>query len=84
METMMSLGKSSLRVPRLGLGVMTWGDAKGLARFHPAKMAYGGAQGYEEEKQAFEASQAAQVNFDTGPCTAAEPSALGELGRGRC
>jgi hypothetical protein len=29
---------------------MTWGEARGLARLHPAKTAYGGAHGYEEEK----------------------------------
>jgi aryl-alcohol dehydrogenase-like predicted oxidoreductase len=34
---------SSLRVPRLGVGAMTWGHARGLARLHPAKLAYGGA-----------------------------------------
>ena len=45
---------------------MTWGDAKGLARLHPAKIAYGGADGAEEEKHAFEASLAAGVTlFDT-------------------
>jgi aryl-alcohol dehydrogenase-like predicted oxidoreductase len=35
------LGGSKLQVPRLGVGAMTWGDAKGLARLHPAKIAYG-------------------------------------------
>ena len=54
------------QVSRLGVGAMTWGDAKGLARFHPAKTAYGGAHGFEEEKRAFELSLEAGVNlFDT-------------------
>ena len=43
-------------MPRMGLGAMTWGEAKGLARLHPAKLAYGGAHGSDEEKRAFEAS----------------------------
>ena len=51
-----TLGQSSLIVPRLDVGAMTWGDQKGLARFHPAKRAYGGAYGYEEEKRALELS----------------------------
>jgi aryl-alcohol dehydrogenase-like predicted oxidoreductase len=45
---------------------MTWGDPRGLARFHPAKLAYGGAHGYEEENRAVEASLEAGINlFDT-------------------
>ena len=36
------LGRSDLLVPRLGVGAMTWGEAHGLARLHPAKIAYGG------------------------------------------
>src|SRR4030095_12648401 len=61
-----SLGRSSLQVPRLGVGAMTWGDARGLARLHPAQLAYGGAHGYQEEQAALEASLAAGVTlFDT-------------------
>ena len=61
-----SLGRSSLLVPRLGLGAMTWGQAAGLARLQPAKTAYGGAEGTAEEQGAFEASIAAGVTlFDT-------------------
>ena len=61
-----ALGRSSLRVPRLGVGAMTWGEPRGLARFHPAQMAYGGAHGYEEENRAVEASLEAGVDlFDT-------------------
>ncbi len=86
METTTILGKSNLRVPRLGVGVMTWGDAKGLARFHPAKTAYGGPLGYGEEKQAFEASLSAGVNFfDTAAMYSggASERRLGELARGK-
>lgn len=86
MDTTRFLGKSSLCVPCMGLGVMTWGDAKGLARFHPAKTAYGEPGGYEEEKQAFEASLSAGVNFfDTAAMYSggASERRLGELARGK-
>ena len=60
------LGRSDLLVPRLGVGAMTWGEAHGLARLHPAKIAYGGAEGEAEERGAWEASIAAGVTlFDT-------------------
>ena len=65
---------------------MTWGDPKGLARLHPAKLAYGGAHGYEEEKRALEASLAAGVNlFDTAAMYSfgAAERRLGELARGK-
>ena len=45
MDRSYSLGHSGLQVSRLGVGAMTWGDARGLARLHPAKLAYGGAHG---------------------------------------
>src|SRR5512144_648785 len=84
MEHSTVLGRSELKVPRLGVGAMTWGDAKGLARFHPAKTAYGGSHGYEEEKHALEASLAAGVNlFDTAAMYSggASERRLGELAR---
>jgi aryl-alcohol dehydrogenase-like predicted oxidoreductase len=65
---------------------MTWGEARGLARLHPAKMAYGGAHGYEEEKRALEASLEAGVNlFDTAAMYSggASEQRLGELAKGR-
>jgi aryl-alcohol dehydrogenase-like predicted oxidoreductase len=79
-----SLGKSDLQVPRLGVGAMTWGDPKGLARLHPAKLSYGGAHGFEEEKHAVEASVAAGVTlFDTAAMYSggASERRLGELVR---
>src|SRR5512133_485826 len=82
MENKIALGKSNLQVPRMGVGAMTWGDAKGLARLHPAKTAYGGAEGFEEEKRALEVSIAAGVNlFDTAAMYAggASERRLGEL-----
>jgi aryl-alcohol dehydrogenase-like predicted oxidoreductase len=65
---------------------MTWGDAKGLARFHPAKTAYGGAHGFDEEKRALEVSIAAGVTlFDTAAMYSggASERRLGELARGK-
>jgi aryl-alcohol dehydrogenase-like predicted oxidoreductase len=86
MEHKTFLGKSSLPVPRMGVGAMTWGDAQGFARFHPAKTAYGGAHGFEEEKRAVEVSLESGVNlFDTAAMYSggAAERRLGELARGR-
>jgi aryl-alcohol dehydrogenase-like predicted oxidoreductase len=86
MEHPQSLGRTDLDVPRLGAGAMTWGEARGLARLHPAKMAYGGAHGPESEEQAMEASLEAGVNlFDTAAMYSggASERRLGELARGR-
>ena len=82
-----TLGRSSLAVPRLGVGAMTWGDPSGRARWTPAKLAYGGGPASrEEEKRAFEASVAAGATlFDTAEMYGAGASErrLGELARGR-
>jgi len=81
-----TLGQSNLQVPRLGIGAMTWGDPTGWARWTPAKLAYGSAHGFEEEKRAFEASVAAGVTlFDTAEMysNGASESRLGELARGQ-
>lgn len=85
MDDRPTLGRSKLEVPRLGVGAMTWGEARGLARLHPAKMAYGGAYGYEEEKRALEASLEAGVDLiDTAAMYAggASERRLGELAEG--
>lgn len=84
MEHPTSLGRSELKVPRMGVGAMTWGDPKGLARFHPAKTAYGGSHGYAEEQRAMQVSLAAGVNlFDTAAMYSggAAERRLGELAR---
>ena len=86
MEHTTTLGRSDLKVPRLGVGAMTWGDAHGLARLHPAQTAYGGAHGYDEEKRALEVSLQAGVNlFDTAALYSggASERRLGELAQGR-
>lgn len=86
MDPWRPLGRSDVLAPRLGVGAMTWGDAKGLARLHPAKTAYGGAHGPEEEALAFDQSVAAGVTlFDTAAMYSggASERRLGELARGR-
>lgn len=68
------------------MGAMTWGDPSGFARWTPAKLAYGGAHGFEEEKRALEMSVAAGVTlFDTAAIYSggAAERRLGELARGK-
>ncbi len=79
------LGRSTLQVPRLGVGTMTWGDPSGLSRLTPAKLAYGGADGADEEARAFESSLALGASlFDTAAMysNGASERRLGELARG--
>lgn len=80
-----TIGRSNLRVSRLGVGVMTWGAPTGLSRWSPAKLAYGGADGAAEEQRAFVASLAAGVTlFDSAAMYSggASERRLGELARG--
>jgi aryl-alcohol dehydrogenase-like predicted oxidoreductase len=80
------LGRSVLEVPRLGVGAMTWGSPSGRSRWGPAKLAYGGTAGPEEEQLAFEASLSAGVAlFDTAAMYSggASEQRLGELAEGR-
>jgi aryl-alcohol dehydrogenase-like predicted oxidoreductase len=81
MAETVTLGRSEVRVPRLGLGVMIWGEASGAQRFMPAKSAYGGTNAADEQA-AFDASLAAEINFfDTAAMYSAGGSErrLGEL-----
>jgi aryl-alcohol dehydrogenase-like predicted oxidoreductase len=85
-ETTTRLGRSEVRVSRLGVGAMTWGDPSGFSRLSPAKLAYGGAHGLGEERAALEASLAAGATlFDTAAMYSggAAERRLGELARGR-
>lgn len=80
------LGRSVLEVPRLGVGAMTWGSPSGRSRWGPAKLAYGGTAGPEEEQLAFEASLSAGVDlFDTAAMYSggASEQRLGEFAEGR-
>jgi aryl-alcohol dehydrogenase-like predicted oxidoreductase len=84
METV-TLGRTEVRVPRLGLGVMIWGEASGAQRFLPAKMSYGGTNAADEQA-AFDASLAAEINFfDTAAMYSggASERRLGELAEGK-
>jgi aryl-alcohol dehydrogenase-like predicted oxidoreductase len=84
-RTLTTLGRSPVRVSRLGVGAMTWGDPTGLSRLSPAKLAYGGAHGIDQERRALEASVAAGVTlFDTAAMYSggAAERRLGELARG--
>ena len=78
------LGRSPLQVPRLGVGTMTWGSPSGLARFTPATLSYGGAEGADEESRAFAVSMAEGATlFDTAAMysNGASEARLGELAR---
>jgi aryl-alcohol dehydrogenase-like predicted oxidoreductase len=86
MRDRIRLGRSDLEVPRLGVGAMTWGSPSGRSRWGPAKLAYGGPTGPEEERRAFEASQSAGADlFDTAAMYSggASERRLGELSEGR-
>jgi aryl-alcohol dehydrogenase-like predicted oxidoreductase len=80
------LGRTDLEVPRLGVGAMTWGSPSGRSRWGPAKLAYGGTPGPEEERRAFEASLSAGVDlFDTAAMYSggASERRVGELAGGK-
>jgi aryl-alcohol dehydrogenase-like predicted oxidoreductase len=65
---------------------MTWGSPSGRSRWGPAKLAYGGTAGPEEEQLAFEASLSAGANFfDTAAMYSggASEQRLGELAEGK-
>ena len=85
MTETIALGRSDVRVPRLGLGVMIWGEASGMQRVMPAKSAYGGTHAADEQA-AFDASISSEVNFfDTAGMYSAGGSErrLGELAEGK-
>jgi aryl-alcohol dehydrogenase-like predicted oxidoreductase len=86
MDQQMTLGKSSLRVPRIGIGAMVWGQPKGLARWTPAQLSYGPSHGTAEEEEALKVSLAAGVNLiDTAEMysNGASERRVGELARGK-
>jgi aryl-alcohol dehydrogenase-like predicted oxidoreductase len=85
MAETVALGRTDVRVPRLGLGIMIWGEASGAQRFMPAKSSYGGTNAADEQA-AFDASLAAEINFfDTAAMYSAGGSErrLGELAEGK-
>ena len=82
----MRLGRTDLRVPRLGVGVMVWGDMSAMPRWNPARTAYGPTSSLEEQRDALEVSLAAGVNLlDTAAMygKGASERRVGELTEGR-
>jgi aryl-alcohol dehydrogenase-like predicted oxidoreductase len=82
----MMLGRTDLRVPRLGLGVMVWGDMAAAPRWNPARNAYGPTSSLNEQREALEANLAAGVNLlDTAAMygKGASERRVGELTEGK-
>jgi aryl-alcohol dehydrogenase-like predicted oxidoreductase len=82
----MRLGRTDLRVPRLGVGVMVWGDMSAVPRWNPARTAYGPTSSLDEQRDALEVSLAAGVNLlDTAAMygKGASERRVGELTEGR-
>jgi aryl-alcohol dehydrogenase-like predicted oxidoreductase len=82
----MSLGLTGLRVPRLGLGAMVWGDMTSAPRWNPARNAYGPTSSRQEQAEALEASLAAGVTLlDTAAMygKGASERRVGELTEGK-
>jgi aryl-alcohol dehydrogenase-like predicted oxidoreductase len=85
MAETVTLGHSEVRISRLGLGVMIWGEASGVQRVMPAKSSYGGTNAADEQA-AFDATLAAEINFfDTAAMYSGGGSErrLGELAEGK-
>ena len=86
MNHQMTLGKSNLHVPRMGIGAMVWGQPKGMARWTPAQLAYGPSHGTAEEEEALKVSLDAGVDLiDTAEMYSggASERRVGELIRGK-
>jgi aryl-alcohol dehydrogenase-like predicted oxidoreductase len=85
-DTSMRLGPTSLRVPRLGVGAMVWGDMSQAPRFNPARNAYGPTSSLDDQREALEVSLAAGINLlDTAAMygKGASERRVGELTEGR-
>jgi aryl-alcohol dehydrogenase-like predicted oxidoreductase len=85
-ETSMRLGTTDVRVSRLGIGAMVWGDMSTAPRWNPARNAYGPTGTAKEQREALEVSLAAGVNFvDTAAMygKGASERRVGELTSGR-
>jgi aryl-alcohol dehydrogenase-like predicted oxidoreductase len=81
----MRLGLTSLRIPRLGVGTMNWGDPSKFGRLDLGQLAYGPIGSLEEQKIAADASIAGGAGFfDTAGMYGggASERAVGEVTRG--
>lgn len=86
MEDQPVWGQNGLRVPRLGIGAMVWGQPKRAARWTPAQLAYGPSDGAAAEEEALAVSLAAGVDLiDTAAMysNGASEQRVGELSRGK-
>jgi aryl-alcohol dehydrogenase-like predicted oxidoreductase len=84
--TTMLLGRTQLRVPRLGLGAMVWGDMSTAPQWNPARRAYGPTSSENDQRDALDVSLAAGVNLiDTAAMygKGASERRVGELTEGR-
>ena len=82
MSSTRPLGRSSLQVPRLGVGAMTWGEARGLGRLTRPSSPTAARTARDAERGALEASLAAGATlFDTAAMYSggASERRLGEL-----
>jgi aryl-alcohol dehydrogenase-like predicted oxidoreductase len=61
--TSMNLGRTDLRVSRLGIGAMVWGDMSTAPWWSPARSAYGPTSSADDQREALEVSLAAGINF---------------------
>jgi aryl-alcohol dehydrogenase-like predicted oxidoreductase len=81
----MQLGSTSLRIPRLGVGTMNWGDPATFGRFDLGQMAYGPIGDLEQQRAAVNVSIAGGAGlFDTAGMygQGASERVLGALTRG--
>jgi aryl-alcohol dehydrogenase-like predicted oxidoreductase len=60
---LVALGRSEVRVSRLGLGAMVWGDMSTAPWWSPARSAYGPTSSAADQREALAVSLAAGVNF---------------------
>jgi aryl-alcohol dehydrogenase-like predicted oxidoreductase len=84
--TLTTLGRTDVRVSRLGIGAMVWGDMSTAPWWSPARSAYGPTSSAEEQREALEVSLAAGVNFlDTAAMygKGASERRVGELTAGK-
>ncbi|MFC3895334.1 aldo/keto reductase [Lentzea rhizosphaerae] len=84
-STARELGRTGVKVPPLGVGVMVWGDMTRAPRMNPARNAYGPTSGLGDQREAYQVSLAAGVNlFDTAAMygNGVSEQRLGELTEG--
>lgn len=85
-ELSMTLGQTDVRVSRLGIGAMVWGDMSTAPRWNPARNVYGPTSTADDQRAALDVSLAAGVNFiDTAAMygKGASERRVGELTAGR-